>query len=229
MNARTAIGWLVIGGIGLYLLWRTTRGTQGEFSDALSIFDPIFGSPSMPGTIGTNGPGNIPGSRPSAAASVATAAIGSAATIGGAIAGGGGGAAGAAGAAGAGIGAGAAIAITAGAAAAALLAWGIVAKGWFRGGEEALDVNPARDDFVATFVPVHRAVFGTIYPASTYDTTVRDGDWKYLYAEVLAHFDPVVGPALTNELQRADTMDEFNAAVRKIQDFIAYHTQRRAA
>lgn len=215
MNPRTAVAWLLLGGVGLYLLWRTTRGSQGEFSDALSIFDPIFGSPSGP-SIGTNGPGNVPGSRPTAASSLPTAAIGSGAAVGSTIAGVGG------------ISAGAAIAITAGAAGAALLAWGIIAKGWFRGGEEALEVNPARDDFVATFVPVHKAVFGVIYPPQTYDTSVRDGDWKYLYGEVLAHFDPNIGPQLTSALQSADTKEEFDAAVKNIQSFVAFHLQRAA-
>lgn len=34
---------------------------------------------------------------------------------------------------------------------AALLSWGIGKKGWFRGGEEALQVNPKRDQFLAQF------------------------------------------------------------------------------
>jgi hypothetical protein len=52
-------------------------------------------------------------------------------------------------AAGAGIATGAALALTAGiAAGAAILVWGIVKRGWFRGGEEALLVNPARDEVI---------------------------------------------------------------------------------
>jgi hypothetical protein len=228
MNPTKVIAWVAVAGIGLYLLYRTTRGTQSEFSDALSIFDPIFGAPNtMPGR-NTTLPGNTSGSGPSTAMALGTAAVGTAATIGGAVAGGGGGAAGAAGAAGAGIGAGAAIAITAGAAGAALLAWGIIAKGWFRGGEEALHVNPARDEFIATFVPVHKAIFGVIYPASTYDTSIRDGDWKYLFAEVLAHFDPNYGPQLTSRLLSADTKDELDSAVKAIQSFVAASLQRAA-
>ncbi len=44
---------------------------------------------------------------------------------------------------------GVAIALTAGiAAGAAILVWGIVKRGWFRGGEEALQVNPARDELI---------------------------------------------------------------------------------
>lgn len=216
MSGGKLFALIALGGVGLYLLWRTTRGSQGELGDALSIFDPLFGSPSTVAGIGTNGPGNVPGSRPTAPSSLPTTAIGAGAGIGSTIAGAGS------------IGAGAAIAITAGAAGAALLAWGIIAKGWFRGGEEALQVNPARDDFVATFVPVHQAVFGRIYPPQTYDTSVRDGDWKYLYGEVLAHFDPNIGPQLTSALQAADTKAEFDSAVKNIQSFVAFHLQRAA-
>jgi hypothetical protein len=45
-------------------------------------------------------------------------------------------------------------------AAAALLTWGIVQKGWFRGGEEALHVNPARDQFVSAFKPLDQVRWG---------------------------------------------------------------------
>lgn len=215
MSGAKLFALIALGGVGLYLIWRTTRGTEGELGDALSIFDPIFGSPSTVPSIGTNGPGNVPGSRTTAPSSLGTTAIGTGASVGGI-------------AATAGASVGTIAAITAGAAGAALLAWGIIAKGWFRGGEEALQVNPARDDFVATFVPVHKAVFGVIYPPQTYDTSVRDGDWKYLYAEVLAHFDPNVGPQLTSALQAADTKAEFDAAVKNIQSFVAFHLQRAA-
>lgn len=34
-----------------------------------------------------------------------------------------------------------------------LIAWGIMDKGWFRGGEEGVQVNPARDRFLAQFGP----------------------------------------------------------------------------
>lgn len=47
---------------------------------------------------------------------------------------------------------GAAAVATAGiAAGVGLLAWGIADKGWFRGGEEGVKVNPARDRFLAQF------------------------------------------------------------------------------
>lgn len=37
---------------------------------------------------------------------------------------------------------------------AAILAWGILEKGWFRGGEEGTVVNPARDQYLAQFAPL---------------------------------------------------------------------------
>ncbi len=74
-------------------------------------------------------------------------AAGSAAGAGAAGAGGGGTAAGVAG----GIGLGSTIAITGGIAGAALLTYAIWKKGLFRGGEEALKVNPARDEYFGQF------------------------------------------------------------------------------
>lgn len=52
---------------------------------------------------------------------------------------------------GAGIGLAGALAITGVAAGAAILAWAIIAKGLFRGGEEALKVSPARDEYFNAF------------------------------------------------------------------------------
>lgn len=82
-------------------------------------------------------------------AATAAAAILPAIGIGGAA--GGASAGGAAAGAGAGIGLGAALAATGIAAGAAILAWGIIQKGWFRGGEEALKVSPARDEYLQEF------------------------------------------------------------------------------
>jgi predicted lipid-binding transport protein (Tim44 family) len=52
---------------------------------------------------------------------------------------------------GAGIGLAGALTITGIAAGAAILAWAIIAKGLFRGGEEALKVSPARDEYFNAF------------------------------------------------------------------------------
>jgi hypothetical protein len=52
---------------------------------------------------------------------------------------------------GAGIGLAGALTITGVAAGAAILAWAIIAKGLFRGGEEALKVSPARDEYFNAF------------------------------------------------------------------------------
>lgn len=56
--------------------------------------------------------------------------------------------------AGAGLGAGALLAATGIGAAAAIIAWGVIKQGWFRGGQEGVVVNPARDQFLAQFAPL---------------------------------------------------------------------------
>lgn len=35
-----------------------------------------------------------------------------------------------------------------------ILAWGIIKQGWFRGGQEGVVVNPARDQYLALFAPL---------------------------------------------------------------------------
>jgi hypothetical protein len=39
-------------------------------------------------------------------------------------------------------------------AAAVIIAWGVMKQGWFRGGQEGIVVNPARDHFLAHFAPL---------------------------------------------------------------------------
>lgn len=77
------------------------------------------------------------------------------------------------------------------AAAGGILAWGIIVKGWFRGGEEALFVNPARDDF--------KALFARFNP---YRDVASDPNGPGFYGFAW----------LMHELGRDDLMRRFNAA-----------------
>jgi len=132
-----------------------------------------------------------------AAAGGGTAAAGAAAA--GAATGGGGAAAG-------GIGLAAGVTIAGVAAGAALLVWGIVKKGLFRGGEEALKVNPARDAFIAQFARYD------------YMRDSRNPPGFYGLASVLEILQTGAGQSsgLYGELQRADTMRAYSAAEDKI-------------
>lgn len=90
---------------------------------------------------------------------------------------------------------------TIGAAGAAILGLGIWKKGWFRGGEEALRVNPARDQWFDQFVAKYRGQY------SPYESLVR-----------ALEESGVVGDKASNiirDIYGADTMKEYNAAVEK--------------
>jgi len=91
--------------------------------------------------------------------------------------------------------------VTWGVAAAALLAFGIGKKGWFRGGEEGVRVNPARDRFLRQFGPP-----GT-----------GEGSGFYTLAALLTRLTGEPGGGrLFRLLRTADTMREFTAAVTMI-------------
>lgn len=146
---------------------------------------------SVAGMIGLGGAGT------GAAAGVAGVEAGVLGGVGGGAAAGGG-AAGTAGAVGTGIGVGSTIALTGGIAAGALLAWGIWKKGLFRGGEESLKVNPARDVFLQQFGGAG---------------TGPDSGFRHL-ADQLFGLDK--NEALFKALTDASSMKEFDAAVAAI-------------
>lgn len=100
------------------------------------------------------------------------------------------------------------LALTGYGAAAALLIWGITRKGWFRGGEEGIAVNPARDDFTDVWVCVfvgHPKMIppGTIQQVR-YESMVR----SFVDAGVPNEF---ISPTIAR-LYAADTMNEFESA-----------------
>lgn len=135
-----------------------------------------------------------------------TAGLANAASIGGGAAGTAGGAGAAGTAAGAGglgpaFGALASNPITWIAAAGILLAWGIGKKGWFRGGEEALHVSPARDRFLARFGP---------------PGTGEGSGFQTLAALLTSLTGEGGGGRLFRALTSADTAKEFNSAVTNI-------------
>lgn len=97
-------------------------------------------------------------------------------------------------------------------AAGALLVWGITQKGWFRGGEEGIRVNPARDDFMNEFVKVYA---GDPFSFS------REQINSVRYESMLKAMTDARIPAATQEqlmrmLYAADTMTEFEAAAKAI-------------
>lgn len=162
------LGALLTGGIG--------KGGGGLMGEAASAGAGLLG-------LGAGGTG--------AAAGVA-GVEGSIFAGGGAAAGGGAGAAGTAG----GIGLSAStVGITAGIGAGALLAYGIWKKGLFRGGEEALKVNPARDAFLSQFGG---------------PGTGQDSGFRHL-ADVL--FGLTHNESQFHALTSAQHMKEYNAAV----------------
>lgn len=96
----------------------------------------------------------------------------------------------------------------------ALLAWGIVEKGWFRGGEEGVKVNPARDAYLSSFAQYD------------YMRDASNPPGFYGLANILA----ILGRhELFDTLNHADTMAEFSAAVNDIASALARATQEQIA
>jgi len=119
---------------------------------------------------------------------------------------------------------------------AAILVWGIVKRGWFRGGEEALHVNPARDELIdvtATIPFAHMdfpgsgwRVWPQIRPMQKDGREVADlegsgiprSDWSQLrYESMLKLFTTAGIPAaetssVIGQLYAADEMEEFEPA-----------------
>lgn len=100
------------------------------------------------------------------------------------------------------------LALTGYGAAAALVIWGITRKGWFRGGEEGVYVNPARDDFTDVWICVF---FGD--PKSFTRAEIQE----VRYRAMVKSFDDAgvpnqyISPTIAR-LYAADTMKEFESA-----------------
>lgn len=100
------------------------------------------------------------------------------------------------------------LALTGYGAAAALIIWGITRKGWFRGGEEGVYVNPARDDFTDVWI--------CIYFGDPKDFT-RAEIQEVRYRAMVKSFEDAgvpnqyISPTIAR-LYAADTMKEFESA-----------------
>jgi len=136
---------LLLAGL-LYLLWpqiRQALGNLGVQLPDLSRLLPAGGAPltaeQLAGIqLDRSAPAPAPAPPGGSGGSVVGAIGGTVTSIAGAAAGAGAGAL--------------AIGLTAGVAAVGvILAWGVLRQGWFRGGEEGVVVNPARDQFLANF------------------------------------------------------------------------------
>lgn len=103
---------------------------------------------------------------------------------------------------------------------AALLAWGVLQEGWFRGGEEALVVNPARDAFVNEFAELDPYRDGA-NPPGFYGLA-----WLLEIFGQDSHFSPpnaavqARGRELFASLLAADTKAGLEAAVDGIKAFL---------
>jgi len=123
-----------------------------------------------------------------------------------------GGGAGVVGATAGGIGLAGTVAITGGIAGAAVLTWAVWKKGLFRGGEEALLVNPDRDQFLLQFAHLPNGTDGSEW------TTTNSWKLAALLTEVTGQPD---GSPYWKALAQADTVDEFTSATQAIKRVLA--------
>jgi len=126
-------------------LYGYLRGIPGAFSSAFGGLIPGLGGSVLGGVLGGGGAGLLVNQTTPALTAGLTAGASGAAAAAPAAAGGA--------AFGSSLLALASNPITWGVAGGALLAWGITKKGWFRGGEEGVQVNPARDRYLAKWGP----------------------------------------------------------------------------
>jgi hypothetical protein len=108
------------------------------------------------------------------------------------------------------------LALTGYGAAAALLVWGITRKGWFRGGEEGVYVNPARDDFTDVWVCVF---FGD--PKSFTRAEIQQVRYEAMVKSFVDAGVPneFISPTIAR-LYAADTMKEFESAATNYLDVL---------
>jgi hypothetical protein len=93
-----------------------------------------------------------------------------------------------------------------------VLAWGVLRQGWFRGGEEALVVNPARDQFLAQFAPIDPY------------TDAANPQGFYGLAWLLAELGD--GDRLHRALRSAETKKTLERSVLDIQEYLAQNEPR---
>jgi len=218
-----------LGGVAVYLLFIRRNPATG-----LAVVDELLAPrqtyPGQP----TTGPGNTSADGPSAASRLGSSVIGaigagSAAVAGllgiggstaaagaGAAAAATGGGAGVVGATAGGIGLAGTVAITGGIAGGVLLTWAVWKKGLFRGGEEALLVNPDRDQFLA------QPAISSRPDGSDGSAWTKTSSWK-LAAQLVEWGQPDGGGPLWTAVAKADKVDTFTAAARAIQKIYAEH------
>ncbi len=221
------LAWIAVAFGGLYLIYRFGQQTG---SPLVSDLDPLFGTeglfplsaPNMRSPSASNAavlpymrttqPGGMSGTGPYQPIAPATSAVGPGgytqgqvafpltpiATFGATAALAPTALVGAAGVATAGIGAGV-----------GLLAWGIAEEGWFRGGEEGVQVNPARDRYLSQF------------SRFDYISDDRNPPGFYGLSIILSHLQR---HDLFDLLAKADTMTKFNSAVSQINNVLATAT-----
>lgn len=111
------------------------------------------------------------------------------------------------------------LALTGYGAIAALLIWGITRKGWFRGGEEGVAVNPARDNFtdvwICVFVGNPKSIPKSDIQRVRYESMVR----SFTDAGVPNQY---ISPTIAR-LYAADTMKEFESAAYNYLDVLKTH------
>ena len=224
MKTGKLIAVVGLGGVALYLLFIRRNPATG-----LAVVDELLAPRTYPGQPMT-GPGNTSAAGPSAPTSIGSrvigaigagsAAVGAMLGIGGTTAAAGAGAAAAAtgggagvvGATAGGIGLAGTVAITGGIAGAAVLTWAVWKKGLFRGGEEALLVNPDRDQFLLQFAHLPNGTDGSEW------TTTNSWKLAALLTEVTGQPD---GSPYWKALAQADTVDEFTSATQAIKRVLA--------
>lgn len=229
MDKVKAVAVIAIGGGAAYFLFlrRNPQTGQSAFEELISP-SAAYAQSRLPEKL----PGNTSAYGPATPSNRATAVIGaigaSSALVGSLLASGGtvaaagaagataaSGGAGAAAATAGGIGTAATIGITAGIGGGVLLTWAIWKKGLFRGGEEALLVNPDRDQFLAQFGPRWQ---GEGKGGPTWE---ESGNGRL--AALLFELDHDGTQRLWKALAAADHIKEFETATRDIQAFLAAH------
>lgn len=144
MKGSHVVALVVVGGGAFYLLSRYNVASAAPLSPGSGVDafgNPVVGPYANGAPVYTGYPTGTNANMPARQAPPNNQPIaGAAVSVGGAAL-----------SAAAGIGSAAAIATAGIAAGVGLLAWGIMDKGWFRGGEEGITVNPNRDEFLSQF------------------------------------------------------------------------------
>jgi hypothetical protein len=229
MDTGKALAVIALGGGATYFLFlrRNPQTGQSAFDDLISP-NAAYAQSRLP----TMGPGGTSVAGPATTPSKTTAVIGmigaGSTAVGSLLAAGGttaiasgaaataaSGGVGTTAAVAGGIGTAGTIAITGGIAGGVLLTWAIWKKGLFRGGEEALLVNPDRDQFLLQFGPRWQ---GDGKGGPTWE---ESGNGRL--AALLFEIDHDSTQALWKALAAADHIDEFETATRDIQRLLAAH------